>query len=100
MSTVLEPAKITGRALQIGLQDRICSTVRSDPDWVGRAEYACHRTVERDRKMHRPGVVGYANGGAADQRCQLAERCHASEVDRAWRQTRDLFTDGALATRA
>ena len=54
MMAMFELAKIAGRALQIGVQNRIGAPVGANPDRIGRAEYADHGAIKRDRKMHRP----------------------------------------------
>src|SRR5215469_10886326 len=100
MTTLIEPAKIARRALQISLQDRVCAAVRANPDRICRAEYAYHRTVKCDGEMHRSGIICYAYRRTPGQRCQLAESGHPGEIDRTRRQICHFFTNDALALRA
>ena len=79
------------------MQDRIRATVRTDPNRICRTENAHHRTIERDRKVHQPGIVCHSNGGTANECGNLSESGFSGGIDCPRRESRDLFADAALA---
>src|SRR6516165_5098724 len=79
-----QKAKIAGRARQVGAYNGVPAAIRAGPNRIGRAENAHHGPVERDREMHRAGIVTDANRRPAYERSELAERRLASEIDGRW----------------
>ena len=95
-----ELAQIARRAGDVGLQGDIGAAVGSSPNRIGRAENAHDRAAERDRKMHRPGIVGHGDGRAADERRKLGQGRLAGEVYRSRSKRRHLVAKRALTRRA
>src|SRR4029077_4120115 len=89
--------QVAGRAGEVRPQNGVLAAIGADPDRVGGAEYARDRPAQCDGKVHRPGIVGDADGRAADQRGKLAQTGLAGKIARTRGELSDLRADGTLA---
>ena len=66
-------------------------------NWIGRSEYAHHRTVEGNGKMHRTGIVGHAYRRSLHNGRELGRSGLARKIDRATTELRNLLAAPPIA---
>ena len=71
--------------------------IGTDLNWIGRAKYAHHGTVEGNGKMHRAGIVGHAYRRSLHNGRKFCRSGLARKIDRARAEPCNLLAAPPIA---